>query len=130
MVVLTLIILALLLGSCKTTKYVEVARVTHDTITLYRQKTDSVVLHDSIYHEVVSRHDTVFDTKFIERTRWRDRVLRDSIYIAKHDTVPKPYAVERKKTIAEKMRDKTWYILLAIAIVEALTIFALYKVWR
>lgn len=50
--------------------------------------------HDSIYHTVFQKGDTVFDTKYVERIKWRDRVVvkidtcyRDSIQTVINESV-------------------------------------------
>lgn len=52
--------------------------VVHDTLLQHT--------HDSVYHTVFQKGDTVFDTKYVEKTKYRDRVVvridtcyRDSI---------------------------------------------------
>ena len=69
---------------CKSIEYVPVIEHRTDTVIKTHQRLDSIYVHDSTYiHE---RGDTVW----IERwhTRWRDRLLLDTIYQAVHDTVP------------------------------------------
>ena len=93
----------LMLTGCTTTKYVPV--IEHQTDTLIQRvvERDSIHVHDSI--RVTEKGDTVT----IERwhTQYRDRWHHDSIYIARHDTIPQPYPVteyvERKRTTFEWM---------------------------
>ena len=69
---------------CKSIEYVPVIEHRTDTVIKTHQRLDSIYVHDSTYiHE---RGDTVW----IERwhTRWRDRLLLDTIYQAVHDTLP------------------------------------------
>lgn len=90
-----------LLSGCTTTKYVPVVEHKTDTLLCYSSTRDSIYVHDSI--RVSEKGDTVK----IERwhTQYRDRWHHDSIYIARHDTIPKPYPVteyvERKRTTFE-----------------------------
>lgn len=72
------------LVGCKSIEYVPVVEHKTDTTYITKNHRDSIYVHDSTYiHE---RGDTVW----IERwhTRWRDRLLLDTIYEAVHDTVP------------------------------------------
>lgn len=92
-----ILIAVVTLCSCKSTKVVTVERVTHDTLTQVVSKRDSIYLHDSIYQSVFVKGDTVTITKDRWHTAYRDRVLHDSIYIVKTDTVPVPYKVEIEK---------------------------------
>jgi len=61
------------LTSCKTKTVVEyrdvnhyITKVQHDTV---REKTT-----DSTFHQKIVRNDTVYDTKYVEKTRWRDKI--------------------------------------------------------
>lgn len=117
-----LILIALVtLCSCKSTKVVTVERVTHDTLTQVVNKRDSIYLHDSIYQSVFVKGDTVTITKDRWHTAYRDRVLHDSIYIVKTDTVPVPYKVEVTK------KPTFWYKLKigSIGAISALILLAI-----
>ena len=74
---------------CKSIEYVPVIEHRTDTVIKTHQRLDSIYVHDSTY--IRDRGDTVW----IERwhTRWRDRLLADTIYQATHDTIPKPYVM-------------------------------------
>lgn len=88
--------LVLAITGCASQKVVTVEHVTHDTIRITQQQRDSIVLHDSIHVSERTQGDTVF----VEVTRWhtqyRDRLLLDSIYAVRTDSVPVPYPVEKK----------------------------------
>ena len=91
-------LLGWLLSGCTTTKYVPVIEHTTDTLVQRVVERDSIHVHDSI--RVSEKGDTVT----IERwhTQYRDRWHHDSVYVAKHDTIPQPYPVteyvERKRS--------------------------------
>ena len=69
---------------CKSIEYVPVIEHRTDTDIKTHQRLDSIYVHDSTYiHE---RGDTVWVERW--HTRWRDRLLLDTIYEAVHDTVP------------------------------------------
>lgn len=101
LVCLAFALLGWLLSGCTTTKYVPVIEHTTDTLVQRMVEHDSIHVHDSI--RVSEKGDTVK----IERwhTQYRDRWHHDSIYIARHDTIPQPYPVteyvERKRTTFE-----------------------------
>ena len=103
LVCLAFALLGWLLSGCATTKYVPVIEHATDTLLCYSSIRDSIYVHDSI--RVSEKGDTVT----IERwhTQFRDRWHHDSVYIARHDTVPQPYPVteyvERKRTTFEWM---------------------------
>lgn len=84
---LFLVLLLLLLSSCKTTStsaIVPVHSATHDTILL------SKVKYDSIYIDRWQRIECKADTVFCDRvkTEFRYRLLRDTVYKTRTDTVP------------------------------------------
>ena len=103
LVCLAFALLGWLLSGCTTTKYVPVIEHTTDTLVQRVVERDSIHVHDSI--RVSEKGDTVP----IERwhTQFRDRWHHDSVYIARHDTIPQPYPVteyvERKRTKFEWM---------------------------
>lgn len=110
---LFLILAAILLASCASTRYASTTRIDRDSIyhytrqldSLYRSiwQRDSVYKRDSIY--IYEKGDTV--TKYVEKTlyKWRtrtdtvyrDRVRVDTLYIARTDsiTVEKPVYIEK-----------------------------------
>ena len=92
-----------LLSGCTTTKYVPVVEHKTDTLLCYSSIRDSIYVHDSI--RVSEKGDTVKIDRW--HTQYRDRWHHDSIYIARHDTIPQPYPVteyvERKRTTFEWM---------------------------
>lgn len=114
-----------LLCSCATRKSIEyvdreVAKyqkeVVHDTLIQHT--------HDSVYHAVFQKGDTVFDTKYVEKTKWRDRV------IYKTDTCYKD-SVQTIKTETTKVLYKTpkWCYVFIVACI-AFVLFLLVKLIR
>lgn len=84
---LFLVLLLLLLSSCKTTStsaIVPVHSATHDTLWL------SKVKYDSIYIDRWQRIERKADTVFCDRakTEFRYRLLRDTVYKTRTDTIP------------------------------------------
>jgi len=85
--VLFVVFATCMICSCATHKSIEYVdrevvkyqkEVVHDTLLQHT--------HDSIYHTVFQKGDTIYDTKYVEKTKWRDRVVyktdtcyRDSI---------------------------------------------------
>lgn len=86
-----IVAVGLLLTACSSTKVVTVDRVRTDTVKTVRNVRDSIYMHDSI--RISEKGDTVT----IERwhTRYRDRLLLDTIYESRTDSVPVPYPVEK-----------------------------------
>lgn len=83
-----LFLFLLLLSSCKTTSnttaIVPVHSATHDTILL------SKVKYDSVYIDRWQRIERKADTVFYDRvkTEFRYRLLRDTVYKTRTDTIP------------------------------------------
>lgn len=88
---LMIVAVGLWLTACSSTKVVTVERVRTDTVKTVRNVRDSIYMHDSI--RISEKGDTVT----IERwhTRYRDRLLLDTIYESHTDSVPVPYPVEK-----------------------------------
>ena len=124
---LATIIIAIILvfSSCATKTKIEYVdrevvkykkEVVHDTLIQHT--------HDSVYHTVFQKGDTVYDTKYVEKTKWRDRVVyktdtcyRDSVYTQIKESV-------KKKQIIPKWR---YFCLVVCAI---FIIFAIRKLIR
>ena len=103
LVCLAFALLGWLLSGCTTTKYVPVIEHTTDTLVQRVVERDSIHVHDSI--RVSEKGDTVTVERW--HTQYRDRWHHDSVYVARHDTIPQPYPVteyvERKRTKFEWM---------------------------
>ena len=120
-----IIAIILMFSSCATKKQIEYVdrevvkyqkEVVHDTLIQHT--------HDSVYHTVFQKGDTVFDTKYVEKTRWRDRVVE------KHDTCYRDsVATEYKETVKEVVKyPKTYWFAIGISIL--FFIFAFVKLIR
>lgn len=84
---LFLVLLLLLLSSCKTTStsaIVPVHSATHDTLWLSKLKYDSVYIDR--WQRIERKADTVFCEK--TKTEFRYRLLRDTVYKTRTDTIP------------------------------------------
>lgn len=85
---LSAIILGIGLGSllcgCTRRVYIPVESVVRDSVYSNTLRIDSVMMHDSIFLD--SRGDTII--KEVYRTRYRTRVLTDTIYKSRIDSVP------------------------------------------
>lgn len=99
---LRVMVCSMLIGclySCKSIEYVPVETVRTDTVYKSKIIRDSVWLHDSIRVEVKG------DSVIIERwhTKYVDRLLTDTIYRSKTDSIQVPVPVERKLTTWERV---------------------------
>lgn len=88
-------------------------QVVHDTLMQHT--------HDSIYYTVFQKGDTVYSTKYVEKTKYRDRVVvkTDTCY---RDSIQ----VQIKESIVEKQKIPKWcYYCLGICVL--FVIFAFIK---
>ena len=120
-----IIVLVLLLSSCATKTQIEymdrvvdhyITKEVHDTL---RENTT-----DSVYFEVLVKGDTVYKTKYKEKTRWRDRIIE------RHDTCWRDsITTEYKETTKEVVKyPKTYWWFLGFVILSF--IFAFVKLTR
>jgi hypothetical protein len=75
---------------CKSVETVVVTEHHTDTLKITKHQRDSVWLHDSI--QVTEKGDTVKIEKW--HTKYIEKLVRDTAYIAKRDSVPVPYPVK------------------------------------
>jgi len=112
-----------MLCSCATRhsiEYVDREIVKYDT----KVQHDTLInnIHDSVYHTVFQKGDTVFDTKYVERIKWRDRVVvkTDTCYKDSVQTVI-------NESVKEKQIVPKWcYISLLVCVI--FIIFAIRKI--
>ena len=86
-----ILVTILALSSCKTTEVVTVEKVKTDTTYITKVQRDSIWQHDSVF--VKEKGDSVL----IERwhTKYINKEVHDTTYVAKHDSVPVPYPVTK-----------------------------------
>ena len=104
--VVVLLAVAAVLGSCTTTKYVEVPKVHTDTLYVSKTQKDSIYLHDSVFVNQWKSGDTIYQTRDRWRTEWRDRLVTDTVLHMVTDTVAKPYPVIQEKKVEAAL---TWW---------------------
>lgn len=86
--------------SCSTVKYVPVEIVKNDSIYIAQVEHDSIYVKDSIYIKESA------DTVWVNRVQWkyRDRVVRDTVRIARCDTISRVVEVEKRLTSWQKTK--------------------------
>ena len=97
-------VLCFTLTGCTSVRYVPVESVTHDSIYISRVERDSIHVHDSIYLEVFSKADTVYQTKYVQKVLYRDALRTDTMIVERVDTIRLPYPVERQLSRWEKIK--------------------------
>lgn len=79
---------------------------------------------DSIYVEIRTMGDTVYNTKYVEKTRWRDRIVE------RHDTCWRDSVVtEYKETVKEVIKIPKFYTYSLIFSILVI-IFAIIKFYK
>ena len=86
------IILTSFLSGCRSVKYVPVEVIKTDTTYINKVQRDSIYQLDSIY--IRDKGDTVLITK--TKYIYRDKLVRDTVYTSRVDSVQVPYPVEKK----------------------------------
>ena len=91
---LTVLMAMGMLSSCAIKERV-VTVVEHRTDTLRETRNirDSIYLHDSVWVKQYEMGETVFVEKEKWHTRYQDRLLVDTMYVSRTDSVPVPYEV-------------------------------------
>lgn len=115
----------LLLASCATKTRIEyVDREVVKYEKQYVHDTTLVEKHDSVFHTIIQRGDTVYDIKYYERTKYRDRIVV-KVDTCFKDSIHYEYKEAVKKVV--KYPKSYWY-LLGFSIL--FIIFAIYKIIR
>lgn len=118
LILIGLIVLsALLCCSCKT-KTIVVPEYHTDTTYITKTQYDSIWAHDSIYLHEYIRGETLFVEKEKWHTLYREKIITDTLYKSKVDSIPVPYPVEKKQTFGQRCAIKLFpfFFLLAIAL--------------
>jgi len=120
MIVMIIFAIVLLFSSCATKTKIEYVdrevvkyetKIQHDTLINH--------IHDSVYHTIFQKGDTVYDTKYVEKTKWRDRVVykTDTCY---RDSV---YTQTKEKTVEKKIIPKWCYFCLVVSVIFLIFLF-------
>lgn len=111
------VMLAMMICSCRSVEYVPVVEHKTDTLLCYSSIRDSIYMHDSIH--VTERGDTVR----IERwhTKYVEKVTHDTIYRSSRDSIPVPYEVTK---YVEKKLTKTQTGLIVIGLLSLIALVA------
>lgn len=120
-----ILFVVMVLSSCATKtkiEYVDREVVRYET----KIQHDTLInnIHDSVYHTVFQKGDTVYDTKYVEKTKYRDRIVyqTDTMY---RDSIQ----TQIKETTVEKIKIPKWcYYSLAVCFI--FVIFALRKLLK
>lgn len=111
--------------SCRTVKYVPVETVKVDTTYINKLQRDSIYMLDSVY--VKEKGDTVLIEKY--KYLYRDKLVRDTLYMAKTDSIQVPYPVEKELTRWQQMKQELggWALGIILVVTLAIVILLIYK---
>jgi hypothetical protein len=118
-------LILLLFSSCATKTKIEYRdRIVDHYNTIVQHDTLREHTSDSIFEKIYAKGDTVYNTKYVEKTRWRDRIIE------RHDTCWRDSVVtEYKERVDEVVKfPKTYWLFLGISIISI--IFAFVKLLR
>lgn len=125
---------ALLLTGCAAHRGVcIVERTTHDTLYINTLHYDSVYIYDGVnIHPTTLSSDTCLVQPCVEKTHieYRYRLLRDTIRIAKVDTIPVVHEVEVVRRERYVPSIYKWSLGICIILVGALCAFCVLKIIR
>lgn len=133
-VVLFLIFLmvAVMMSGCRSVKYVTVPEIHTDTLIVTNHQKDSIWLLDSIYLHEWQKGDTIMVDRVVYHTKYQEKIVMDTIYKSKTDTIAKPYPVEvkveKKLTLWQKTRIHAGEALLVLLAVAA--VIGLWKLYK
>ena len=94
------IILASMLSGCRSVQYVPVEVAKYDTTYINKVQRDSIYQLDSIY--IRDKGDTVLITK--TKYIYRDKLIRDTVYASRVDSIQVPYPIEKQLTRWQQFR--------------------------
>lgn len=112
------ILLASAICSCRSVEYVPRETIKHDTTYINKLIKDSIYLKDSVY--IHSKNDTVFVEKY--KYQYIDKVVRDTSYVVKSDTISVPYPVEKRLTRWQQLKLDIGGISIGIIIITILVV--------
>lgn len=118
-VLLVVLFVIALLASCRQVRYVPVVTYKTDSVYVQQVKRDSVYRRDSIY--VHDRGDTV--TVYRDRYLFVDKLVRDTLYVNRTDSVQVPYPVEKELTRWEQLRlDVGGYAMFTVMVIVLIVV--------
>ena len=106
-----ILLLLLILGCCRSSHLPFSENNTADSLRAITVRSDSTVVHDSIY--IVERGDTVFQYKY--KYIYRDRVEHDTLHHHRCDTITQFVEVEKQLTFWQQKKMEIGSLVMWIA---------------
>jgi hypothetical protein len=124
---LSLMLLFALMASCTSVRYVPVESVKTDSIYINKVEVDSIYMQDSVY--IKEKGDTIYMYKYKYLNRYK--LLTDTMYICKTDTINNVVEVEKPLTKWQKAKQELGGIAMGVlgvlGVLGIIRIFALIK---
>lgn len=117
------IALLLLFGSCRSIRYVPVETIRTDSLYLTMHERDSIYIKDSVH--IKEKGDSVFVDKW--HIVYRDRMIRDTVYIEKEKELEVPYPVEKELTWWQKTKLELGEFSIGIILILLIVVIWLVK---
>ena len=103
-------------------KIIEREVVKTDTCYIQKERRDSIYMKDSVYVKEWIQGDTVRIETTRWRDRWRERIIRDTAYIASHDTIRVTTTREVAKPMSSWQSFQIWVGRIALIVLIAFVV--------
>ena len=125
LIYLIILLTGVLFISCRSIQYVPVETTRTEVQYKDRLQRDSIHVLDSVF--MLVKGDTVFRDRY--RTVYKDKLIRDTAYIHKTDSIQVPYPVEKKLTRWQAMKIELggWAFGIIISLILIVACWLIYK---
>lgn len=113
-----MLLVGLALTSCRTREQAfsqVVQQVRTDTLRIFQLRADTLRLHDSVFVREQLLGETIRIEKHHWHTAWQTRVLRDTVFATRTDTL-RIVEKEKDRTSSEPSLSTKWYIFITIVL--------------
>ena len=111
-----MLLVGLALTSCRTREQAfsqVVQQVRTDTLRIFQLRADTLRLHDSVFVREQLVGETIRIEKHHWHTAWQTRVLRDTVFATRTDTL-RIMEKQKDRTSSEPSLSTKWYIFITI----------------
>ena len=112
-----IILLASVIWSCRSIKYVPVESIQYDSVYLNKVVKDSIYIKDSV---LLVKGDTIIEYRYKYIYQYKDKT--DTLYVTKTDSVQVPYPVEKQLTWWQQFQIDVGGWAIGIAIISAIIV--------
>ena len=124
-ITMIVVVAIIMLSSCATKNKIEYRdRIVDHYNTIVQHDTLREHTSDSIFEKIYVKGDTVYNTKYVEKTRWRDRIVE------RHDTCWRDSIVTIKKETVKEVTKIPKLFKIAFVFSILVVIFAIVKLIR